>query len=173
MPEAWKCQWVSIDNFRHFIPEVTLWFFFQCDHLFEIYHQVCLVKKISFTEIAVNVKWIFIHSHAVYCSACSGIVWSVILYAGVIQQLQVSLREHCLNTPVSENFRPAPGTICCSLFSGEIHVFTNTFTTLYIYRFSLLSDCKCYYIYYVNKIGKLLMFACVCQHERCITECSF
>lgn len=37
----------------------------------------------------------------------------------VIQQLQVSLREHCLNTPASENFRPAPGTVCCSLFSED------------------------------------------------------
>ncbi|KAI7797155.1 tudor domain-containing protein 1 [Triplophysa rosa] len=36
--------------------------------------------------------------------------------ACIIQQLQMSLREHCLNTPASENFRPAPGTVCCSLF---------------------------------------------------------
>ncbi|XP_051958627.1 tudor domain-containing protein 1-like [Xyrauchen texanus] len=39
--------------------------------------------------------------------------------ASVIQQLQVNLREHCLNTSVSENFRPAPGTVCCSLFSED------------------------------------------------------
>ncbi|XP_055032396.2 tudor domain-containing protein 1 [Misgurnus anguillicaudatus] len=39
--------------------------------------------------------------------------------ASVIQQLQMSLREHCLNTPASENFRPAPGTVCCSLFSED------------------------------------------------------
>ncbi|XP_051523299.1 tudor domain-containing protein 1-like [Myxocyprinus asiaticus] len=39
--------------------------------------------------------------------------------ASVIQQLQVNLREHCLNTKVSENFRPAPGTVCCSLFSED------------------------------------------------------
>uniref|UniRef100_A0A8C2A723 Tudor domain-containing protein 1 n=1 Tax=Cyprinus carpio TaxID=7962 RepID=A0A8C2A723_CYPCA len=37
----------------------------------------------------------------------------------VIQQLQVNLREHCSNTPASENFRPAPGTVCCSLFSED------------------------------------------------------
>ncbi|XP_056626463.1 tudor domain-containing protein 1 isoform X2 [Triplophysa dalaica] len=39
--------------------------------------------------------------------------------ASIIQQLQMSLREHCLNTPASENFRPAPGTVCCSLFSED------------------------------------------------------
>ncbi|XP_043108998.1 tudor domain-containing protein 1 isoform X2 [Puntigrus tetrazona] len=37
----------------------------------------------------------------------------------VIQQLQLNLREHCSKTPASENFRPAPGTICCSLFSED------------------------------------------------------
>uniref|UniRef100_A0A673N8Y7 Tudor domain-containing protein 1 n=1 Tax=Sinocyclocheilus rhinocerous TaxID=307959 RepID=A0A673N8Y7_9TELE len=37
----------------------------------------------------------------------------------VIQQLQVNLREHCSNTPASENFRPAPGTVCCSLFCED------------------------------------------------------
>ncbi|XP_051530628.1 tudor domain-containing protein 1-like [Myxocyprinus asiaticus] len=39
--------------------------------------------------------------------------------ASVIQQLQMNLREHCLNTPASENFRPAPGAVCCSLFSED------------------------------------------------------
>lgn len=41
---------------------------------------------------------------------------------GIIQQLQKNLREHCTKTPASENFRPAPGTVCCSLFSGETEV---------------------------------------------------
>ncbi|XP_066520883.1 tudor domain-containing protein 1 [Hoplias malabaricus] len=39
--------------------------------------------------------------------------------ASAIQQLQFSLREHCTKTPASENFRPAPGTVCCSLFSED------------------------------------------------------
>ncbi|XP_052467605.1 tudor domain-containing protein 1 isoform X3 [Carassius gibelio] len=39
--------------------------------------------------------------------------------ASVIQQLQANLREHCSKTPTSENFRPAPGTVCCSLFSED------------------------------------------------------
>ncbi|XP_051769791.1 tudor domain-containing protein 1 isoform X3 [Ctenopharyngodon idella] len=39
--------------------------------------------------------------------------------ASVIQQLQLNLREHCSNTLASENFRPAPGTVCCSLFSED------------------------------------------------------
>uniref|UniRef100_A0A9J7YW18 Tudor domain-containing protein 1 n=1 Tax=Cyprinus carpio carpio TaxID=630221 RepID=A0A9J7YW18_CYPCA len=39
--------------------------------------------------------------------------------ANIIQQLQASLREHCSKTPASENFRPAPGTVCCSLFSED------------------------------------------------------
>uniref|UniRef100_A0AAR2LE68 Tudor domain containing 1 n=1 Tax=Pygocentrus nattereri TaxID=42514 RepID=A0AAR2LE68_PYGNA len=39
--------------------------------------------------------------------------------ASAIQQLQISLREHCTKTAASENFRPAPGTVCCSLFSED------------------------------------------------------
>ncbi|XP_030631037.1 tudor domain-containing protein 1 [Chanos chanos] len=39
--------------------------------------------------------------------------------AGVIQELQMKLREHCAQTPPCQDFRPAPGTICCSLFSED------------------------------------------------------
>lgn len=39
--------------------------------------------------------------------------------ASVIQQLQMNLRDHCSNTAASEDFRPAPGTVCCSLFSED------------------------------------------------------
>uniref|UniRef100_A0A3P8ZBS7 Tudor domain containing 1 n=1 Tax=Esox lucius TaxID=8010 RepID=A0A3P8ZBS7_ESOLU len=39
--------------------------------------------------------------------------------ASVIQELQLKLREHGSQTPASENFRPAPGTVCCSLFSED------------------------------------------------------
>uniref|UniRef100_A0A8C8MHR3 Tudor domain-containing protein n=1 Tax=Oncorhynchus tshawytscha TaxID=74940 RepID=A0A8C8MHR3_ONCTS len=36
--------------------------------------------------------------------------------ASVIQELHLKLRDHCSQTPASQNFRPAPGTVCCSLF---------------------------------------------------------
>uniref|UniRef100_A0A665VK44 Tudor domain containing 1 n=1 Tax=Echeneis naucrates TaxID=173247 RepID=A0A665VK44_ECHNA len=39
--------------------------------------------------------------------------------AGVIQDLQLKLREHCCNAPVLQNFRPAPGTVCCAQFSED------------------------------------------------------
>ncbi|XP_055006233.1 tudor domain-containing protein 1 isoform X2 [Boleophthalmus pectinirostris] len=39
--------------------------------------------------------------------------------AGVVQDLQMKLREHCSQMPVSSNFRPAPGTVCCALFSED------------------------------------------------------
>ncbi|MCI4384336.1 hypothetical protein PGIGA_G00037500 [Pangasianodon gigas] len=39
--------------------------------------------------------------------------------ASIIQQLQKNLRDHCTKTQASENFRPAPGTVCCSLFSED------------------------------------------------------
>ncbi|KAM9462864.1 tudor domain-containing protein 1 [Clarias gariepinus] len=39
--------------------------------------------------------------------------------ASSIQQLQMNLREHCNKTQASENFRPAPGTVCCSRFSED------------------------------------------------------
>uniref|UniRef100_A0A673ANQ3 Tudor domain containing 1 n=1 Tax=Sphaeramia orbicularis TaxID=375764 RepID=A0A673ANQ3_9TELE len=39
--------------------------------------------------------------------------------AGVIQELQLKLREHCSQFPVSSNFRPAPGTVCCAQFSED------------------------------------------------------
>uniref|UniRef100_A0A7N6B5J1 Tudor domain-containing protein 1 n=1 Tax=Anabas testudineus TaxID=64144 RepID=A0A7N6B5J1_ANATE len=39
--------------------------------------------------------------------------------AGVIQELQVKLREHCFQVPSPQNFRPAPGTVCCAQFSED------------------------------------------------------
>ncbi|XP_017338221.2 tudor domain-containing protein 1 [Ictalurus punctatus] len=46
----------------------------------------------------------------------SDIICQKLENASVIQQLQTNLREHCIKTQASENFRPAPGTVCCSLF---------------------------------------------------------
>lgn len=46
-------------------------------------------------------------------------LFSCFSYVGIIQELQKNLREHCTKTQASEKFRPAPGTVCCSLFSGE------------------------------------------------------
>ncbi|XP_042253348.1 tudor domain-containing protein 1 isoform X1 [Thunnus maccoyii] len=39
--------------------------------------------------------------------------------AGVIQELQLKLREHCCQVPDPQNFRPAPGTVCCAQFSED------------------------------------------------------
>uniref|UniRef100_A0A3P8V9W6 Tudor domain containing 1 n=1 Tax=Cynoglossus semilaevis TaxID=244447 RepID=A0A3P8V9W6_CYNSE len=39
--------------------------------------------------------------------------------AGVIQELQLNLRDHCWQLPVPLNFRPAPGTVCCAQFSED------------------------------------------------------
>nr|XP_020506867.2 tudor domain-containing protein 1 [Labrus bergylta] len=39
--------------------------------------------------------------------------------AGVIQQLQLQLREHCAQVSTPQNFRPAPGTVCCAQFSED------------------------------------------------------
>uniref|UniRef100_A0A8C4HZP5 Tudor domain-containing protein 1 n=1 Tax=Dicentrarchus labrax TaxID=13489 RepID=A0A8C4HZP5_DICLA len=39
--------------------------------------------------------------------------------AGVIQELQLKLREHCCQVPAPQNFRPAPGTVCCAQFSED------------------------------------------------------
>ncbi|KAM9425851.1 tudor domain-containing protein 1 [Pholidichthys leucotaenia] len=39
--------------------------------------------------------------------------------AGVIQDLQLKLREHCSQVPAQQNFRPAPGTVCCAQFSED------------------------------------------------------
>ncbi|KAE8284044.1 Tudor domain-containing protein 1 [Larimichthys crocea] len=39
--------------------------------------------------------------------------------AGVIQELQMKLREHCSQVPAPLNFRPAPGTVCCGQFSED------------------------------------------------------
>ncbi|XP_066549978.1 tudor domain-containing protein 1-like [Amia ocellicauda] len=38
---------------------------------------------------------------------------------GAIEELQVSLREQCMQTATSEDFRPAPGAVCCSQFTGD------------------------------------------------------
>ncbi|KAM4624559.1 tudor domain-containing protein 1 [Polymixia lowei] len=39
--------------------------------------------------------------------------------ASVIQDLQLKLRDQCCQVPASQNFRPAPGTACCSQFSED------------------------------------------------------
>ncbi|XP_061666282.1 tudor domain-containing protein 1 isoform X2 [Syngnathoides biaculeatus] len=39
--------------------------------------------------------------------------------AGVIQELQVNLRQHCSQVSASQNFIPAPGTICCAQYSED------------------------------------------------------
>ncbi|KAF7655254.1 hypothetical protein LDENG_00058860 [Lucifuga dentata] len=36
--------------------------------------------------------------------------------AGMIQELQLKLREHCGQMPGTKRFRPAPGTACCAQF---------------------------------------------------------
>lgn len=43
---------------------------------------------------------------------------SAFWFTGVIQELQLKLREHCRQVPAPKNFRPAPGTVCCAQFSG-------------------------------------------------------
>ncbi|XP_056882915.1 tudor domain-containing protein 1 isoform X3 [Takifugu flavidus] len=37
----------------------------------------------------------------------------------VIQELQQQLRDHCFQVKAPENFRPAPGTVCCAQFSED------------------------------------------------------
>ncbi|XP_059180349.1 tudor domain-containing protein 1 [Centropristis striata] len=39
--------------------------------------------------------------------------------ARVIQDLQLKLREHCIQAAAPKNFRPAPGTVCCAQFSED------------------------------------------------------
>ncbi|XP_056882925.1 tudor domain-containing protein 1 isoform X4 [Takifugu flavidus] len=39
--------------------------------------------------------------------------------ARVIQELQQQLRDHCFQVKAPENFRPAPGTVCCAQFSED------------------------------------------------------
>uniref|UniRef100_A0A3Q2P6K6 Tudor domain containing 1 n=1 Tax=Fundulus heteroclitus TaxID=8078 RepID=A0A3Q2P6K6_FUNHE len=39
--------------------------------------------------------------------------------AGLMQDLQLKLREHCSQVSTPQNFRPAPGTVCCAQFSED------------------------------------------------------
>ncbi|KAJ8264715.1 hypothetical protein GJAV_G00152940 [Gymnothorax javanicus] len=39
--------------------------------------------------------------------------------ASVIQEMQLKLREYCSQTAASEDFRPAPGSVCCSQFTED------------------------------------------------------
>ncbi|XP_077407139.1 tudor domain-containing protein 1 isoform X2 [Vanacampus margaritifer] len=39
--------------------------------------------------------------------------------AGVINELQQSLKQHCNQASAMQNFRPAPGTVCCAQFSED------------------------------------------------------
>lgn len=45
----------------------------------------------------------------------------VYLFAELIQELQLKLRDSCVQVSMQQNFRPAPGTACCAQFSGEAH----------------------------------------------------
>ncbi|XP_061160493.1 tudor domain-containing protein 1 isoform X1 [Syngnathus typhle] len=38
---------------------------------------------------------------------------------GDIQELQLNLRQHCSQIAASQNFRPAPGSVCCAQFSVD------------------------------------------------------
>lgn len=53
---------------------------------------------------------------------------SALWLTGVIQTLQVKLREHCSQVSAPQNFRPAPGTVCCAQFSGATHTHTHACT---------------------------------------------
>lgn len=50
---------------------------------------------------------------------------SAFWFTGVIQELQLKLREECCRVPAPQNFRPAPGTVCCAQFSGTKPVHTD------------------------------------------------
>ncbi|XP_034050539.1 tudor domain-containing protein 1 [Thalassophryne amazonica] len=39
--------------------------------------------------------------------------------AGMIQEMQLKLKEHCCKSPAPLNFRPAPSTACCAQFSED------------------------------------------------------
>lgn len=39
---------------------------------------------------------------------------------GVIQELQLKLKEHCCQVTTPQSFRPAPGTVCCAQFSSTV-----------------------------------------------------
>ncbi|XP_056285951.1 tudor domain-containing protein 1 isoform X2 [Pseudoliparis swirei] len=49
----------------------------------------------------------------------SEIILQKVENAGMIQELQLNLREHCCQLPAPQNFRPAPGTVCCARFSED------------------------------------------------------
>lgn len=54
-------------------------------------------------------------------SASLFILFVILCLTGVIQELQQQLREHC-QVKAPENFRPAPGTVCCAQFSGTVEL---------------------------------------------------
>nr|XP_046232521.1 tudor domain-containing protein 1 isoform X2 [Scatophagus argus] len=49
----------------------------------------------------------------------SEIIVQKVANAGVIQELQLKLREHCSQVSAPQNFRPAPDTVCCAQFSED------------------------------------------------------
>ncbi|KAK9530366.1 hypothetical protein VZT92_011871 [Zoarces viviparus] len=49
----------------------------------------------------------------------SDIIVQKVENAGVVQDLQLKLREHCRQVSAPQNFRPAPGTVCCAQFSED------------------------------------------------------
>lgn len=49
-------------------------------------------------------------------------IYFIFCLTGVIQELQLKLREHCYQVTTPQNFRPAPGTVCCAQFSGTVEL---------------------------------------------------
>lgn len=56
----------------------------------------------------------FIFSESIF------ILFFVFCLTGIIRELQLKLREHCYQVTTPQNFRPAPGTVCCAQFSSTV-----------------------------------------------------
>uniref|UniRef100_A0A3Q3X8T6 Tudor domain containing 1 n=1 Tax=Mola mola TaxID=94237 RepID=A0A3Q3X8T6_MOLML len=54
-----------------------------------------------------------------YLQSPTEIIVQKVENAGVIQKLQLELRKHCSQVLAPQNFRPAPGTVCCAQFSED------------------------------------------------------
>lgn len=54
--------------------------------------------------------------------------------------MQFSLREHCCQVPAPQNFRPAPGTVCCAQFSGTTPCSVFMISICLFYRLNIMRD---------------------------------
>lgn len=83
-------------------------------------HPVILLYRRLRMQVRYTHIYFFFFFYILYIFILNINIYFVFIFylTGVIQELQLKMREHCYQVTTPQNFRPAPGTVCCAQFSG-------------------------------------------------------